>query len=305
MPAFLNMTAGQAALALTQFTAVALFVYAVFRIRMTPEPPVNRRIAMALGVGSRDTVFETPGLQTVMAVFLALARRFPLGRERIRRDLEASGNPSGYSVEEYLAVCLLCATVMAVVGIFTAGMFGVFGGFVAVLLILVGFYAPLFVMGEAADKRTIAIAKQVPYTLDLIALTMESGATFTEAVDTIIQDDPNDALNQELALVRSEIDMGASRSGALRNLAQRVPLESLRGVVGAINQSESLGTPLSTILSNQASMLRHLRSVRAEEAAAKASLKILVPSMLILGAVMLVLFSPIILALLQGERLMP
>lgn len=302
----MEMTVGQAALSVLQFLAVALFVWAVFRIRLTPEPPVNRRIAMALGVGSRDTVFETPGLQSAMAVFLGLARRFPLGRDRIRRDLEASGNPSGYGVEEYLALCLACATAMAVVGVFTAGMFGVFGGVVAVTLILVGFYAPLFVIRESAEKRTTAIAKQVPYTLDLIALTMESGATFTEAVDTMIQDDPNDPLNQELGLVRAEIDMGSSRSGALRNLADRVPLESLRGVVGAINQSEALGTPLSTILKNQASMLRHIRSVRAEEAAAKASLKILVPSMLILAAVMLVLFSPIILALIEGDgQLMP
>jgi tight adherence protein C len=302
----MEMTVEQAILSGLQFIAVALFVWSVFRIRLTPEPPVNRRIAMALGVGSRDTVFETPGLQSFMAVFLSLARRFPLGRERIRQDLEASGNPSGYSVEEYLAICLACALIMAIVGIFTAGMFGVFGGVVAVALIFVGFYAPLFVLREGAQKRTVAIAKQVPYTLDLIALTMESGATFTEAVDTMIQDDPDDPLNQELGLVRSEIDMGSSRSGALRNLADRVPLESLRGVVGAINQSESLGTPLSTILKNQASMLRHIRSVRAEEAAAKASLKILVPSMLILGAVMLVLFSPIILALIEGDgQLMP
>lgn len=299
----MEFTVGQVVLSVVQFAAVSLFIWSVFRIRLTPEPPVNRRIAMALGVGSRDTVFETPGLQTFMAVFLGLARRFPLGRSRLRQDLEASGNPSGYSVEEYLALCLCCATLMAVVGIFSAGMFGVFGGFVAVLLVFAGFYAPMFVLRESAQKRTTAIAKQVPYTLDLIALTMESGATFTEAVETIIQDDPNDPLNQELALVRSEIDMGASRSGALRNLGERVPLESLRGVVGAINQSESLGTPLSTILKNQASMLRHIRSVRAEEAAAKASLKILVPSMLILFAVMLVLFSPIILALIEGGGL--
>lgn len=73
-----------------------------------------------------------------------------------------------------------------------------------------------------------------------------------------------------------------------------MPLESLRGVIGAVNQAEQLGTPLSGILKNQAVMLRNMRTVKAEDAAAKASLRILIPSMLIMLAVVIVVFAPLV-----------
>jgi tight adherence protein C len=292
-------------LLLVLFAAVTLLVYSIFRVRLEPEPAVNRRVALALGVGERSTVFEMPGVRQLLLANLLLARRFPLFRDRIRRDLEASGNPSGYTVEEYVALCLAVGEIMLIVGLFSAGLFGVFGLMVAIFLGIIGFYGPMWAIADAAHRRTTRIAKRVPYTLDLIALMMEAGGTFTEAIETLIRDEPEDDFNQELRLVQTEIEFGTPRSGALANLAQRIPLESLRGVVGAINQSEALGTPLSTILKNQASMLRHLRSVRAEEMAAKASLRILAPGVLILIAVILVVFAPIILAWNDSGGILP
>ena len=165
---------------------------------------------------------------------------------------------------------------------------------------IIGFLIPFYSLHAQALKRLRNISKQLPYTLDLIGLMMEAGATFTEAINTLIQDDPQDELNQELTLVQSEIDLGTQRAPALANMAERIPLESLRSVVGAINQAEALGTPLSTILKNQSNMVRMMRSVKAEEASAKASTRILIPSMLILVAVVIIVFAPLIIAKLQG-----
>jgi tight adherence protein C len=61
-----------------------------------------------------------------------------------------------------------------------------------------------------------------------------------------------------------------------------------------VNQAEALGTPLATILKSQSSMLRMARSVRAEKLSASASLRILIPSMLILFAVVLIVLAPAI-----------
>ena len=165
---------------------------------------------------------------------------------------------------------------------------------------VIGFFIPIYTLNGQAHQRLRIISKQLPYTLDLIGLMMEAGATFTEAINTLIQDEPDDKLNQELALVQSEIDLGTQRAPALTNMANRIPLESLRSVVGAINQAEALGTPLSTILKNQSNMVRMMRSVKAEEASAKASTRILVPSMLILVAVVIVVFAPLIISKMQG-----
>ncbi|MHB1157198.1 MAG: type II secretion system F family protein [Phycisphaerales bacterium] len=292
-----NIDVMQILLSALQFASVALLVWSVFRIRLKGEPPVNRRIALALGIAARQTVFDMPVTRQFMLAMLLASQRFPFFRKRVRQDLEACGNPNAYSAEEYLALCFASAVIGMILGLFLAGTFGTLGVVVLFASPFIGFYIPLWALHESGFTRTLRIAKKVPYSLDLIALMMEAGSTFTEAIDTVIRDEPHDDFHQELRLVQGEIEFGSTRAAALTSMANRIPLDSLRGVVGAINQSEALGTPLSVILKNQASMLRHLRSVRAEELAAKASLSILVPSMLILLAVVLVMFSPFILAL--------
>lgn len=285
--------------------SVYLLIYGVFRYPVPAERPVHRRIAEAVGQ-HRQTVFEQPMLTPVMSLGLALARRFnvPALRGRIRQDLEAAGNPSGYSVEEYLAICLLSGVLLALA---SAGVELMLGSSLALVIVpimgAVGFVVPLWALRSAARRRMQRIAQQLPYTLDLVALVMGAGSSFTEAVETLIRDNPDDDLNQELRIVLSEIGFGTTRATALQNLAERIPLESLRSVVGAVVQAEKLGTPLSGILKMQSDMLRMHRSVQAEKIAATASLRILLPSTLILLAVVLVVFAPIILRWVQGTLL--
>lgn len=279
------------------FAGIFLLIFALFRFPVPAEPPVHRRLAVALGAGQRSTIFEQPQMAPIMSLALTMARRFTfqMVRDRIRRDLDAAGNPNGYSVEEYLAICLLCAAILAVAAaLMMLLLFGWIEPFTVLLMSLVGFGAPMWAARREARQRMMRISKQLPYSLDLIALTMGAGSTFTEAVEAIIRDRPEEDFNQELRLVQAEIGFGSSRAAALANMAERIPLDSLRSIVGAVNQAETLGTPLATILTNQASMLRMHRSVRAEKLSASASLQILVPSMLILIAVVLTVFGPMI-----------
>ncbi|MDH3584409.1 MAG: type II secretion system F family protein [Phycisphaerae bacterium] len=296
--------AGVILISVLQFSTVFLLIWALFRYPVQPEPPINRRIALAMGLASRDTIFEMPILGQLMGFALLLAKRFPFFRDRVRQDLEACGNPNGYSVDEYLAICLasgialgLISTVILFVGL------SQFDFFLVIFMPLFGFFICLTSLRSAAEKRTKLIGRKLPYTLDLVALLLEAGSTFTEAVNTLIRDEPENDLNVELQLVQSEIEFGTTRAAALANMADRVPLDSLRSVVGAINQAEALGTPLSVILKNQSGMIRNLRSVRAEEASASASLKILIPSMLILIAVVIVVFAPLIIRYIEQGAL--
>lgn len=286
------------------YVAVAMSIYSLFRFPVPAEPPVHRRLALAMGAEHRQTIFENPVLSPVMHLALTMSHRFGYSpiRRRIRQDLDASGNPQGYSVEEYLAICLVCgiglALATAIIELFLIN----FLEPTSILLMgVLGFYGPLWTVGDAARSRLGKISKKIPYTLDLIALTMASGSTFTEAIDTMIRDEPDDDFNQELAIVRAEIDFGSPRAQAMQNLAERIPLDSLRSVIGAVIQAEALGTPLAEILKNQSGMLRMHRSVRAEKLSASASLRILIPSMLILGAVVLVIFGPLVLRMISGE----
>lgn len=293
----------QILVSLIAFGGVFLLIFAVFRHPAPAEPPVHRRFAAAVGQ-AHTTVFEQAVFAPLMGLGLVMARRLrsPAIRARIRRDLDASGNPTGYSVDEYLAICLLSSAGLgfaaALIVTFTGGSLAlVFGPIAAVA----GFYFPLWSLGGAARARLIRIGKQLPYSLDLIALTMGAGSAFTEAIETLIRDDPRDDLNQELSIVLSEMNFGAPLNVAMTHMGERIPLESLRSVVAAIVQSQKLGSTLSVILKDQADMMREQRSVNAEKQAAAASLKLLIPSMLILMAVVVAVFGPMIVRFFTGQ----
>lgn len=279
------------------FCGVFLPIYAVFRYPVPSEPPIHRQIAKAVGV-DQETIFENPLLAPALNMCIQVASRMNIVslRGKIRQDLSASGNPSGYTVDQYLALAIFAAMGAAGAGLIlelaTTG-----GRYLLItipMMLIIGFTIPVLVLSSAAQKRVSRISKQLPYTLDLVALVMAAGSSFTEAVETLIRDNPEDDLNQELQFALSEMEYGSTRAAALQNMSSRIPLESLRSVVGAVNQAEKLGTPLSSILKLQSEMLRMHRGVRAEKLAASASLKILIPSMLILIAVVVVIGAPLI-----------
>ncbi|MEM7680530.1 MAG: type II secretion system F family protein [Planctomycetota bacterium] len=287
------------------FLGVSLPIYALFRNPAPPEPPIQRRVAAAVGL-DQPNLFDQPALGPLLGPLDRLARRVqvePL-RKKVRAGLNASGNPSGYSVDQYLALCLLSALVGA--GLFALVGEALVGGILSFALpvgAVVGGYAPLWSLDSEAQGRLRRIAKQLPYTLDLVSLVMQAGSSFTEAVQTLVSDDPEDDLNQELQLMLSEIEFGSTRARALQNLAERIPMEALRSVIGAVSQADLLGAPLSQTLKQQADMLRVQRGVYAEKVSASASLRILIPSMLILAAVIVLVFAPIAIGFMNGGGL--
>lgn len=299
------MDFSQILISIIVFAGVFLPIYTIFRYPVPAAAPVNRRIARAMGA-DRATIFEQPILAPFLNLMVHLASRLNLPKIRadVRQDLDASGNASGYTVEQYLALCLLSAIFIGLIGAALELWLG--GGLLLIVLPVGaagGFYVPLILLHGARNRRVIRIAKQLPYTLDLVALVMAAGSSFSEAVETLIRDNPDDDLNQELRIALSEIEYGATRAAALRNLGVRIPLESLRSVVAAVNQSEKLGTPMSAILKVQADMLRVHRGVIAEKKSASASLRILVPSMMIMISVVVIVFSPMIIRYLKGDLL--
>ncbi len=225
----------------------------------------------------------------------------PRLRAMVRRDMEAAGNPLGGEVDDYLAMCwpgaVLAAALFACLSLWLDG---VWLGVTVPVAAVLGFAAPLWSLRQAARRRVRRIARQLPYTLDLLALTLGAGASFPEAVEAVTRDQPDDDLSRELSLMNNEIELGATRAAALTALADRIPLEPLRSAVASIIQAERLGTPLAASLKTQADVLRTARSIRAERIAASASLRLLLPSTLILIAVVIVIFAPLVMRAMTG-----
>lgn len=277
---------------------VTLLVVAVFGQSDPPRLSPEREAALATGHTDRQTVFEYGVIKHIMWIMLALSHRLALPKLKrwARRKLVAAGNPDYYTPEEYLSLSMAAGVVLAVLlAVVYFVVFDRFSFLVPVIGFGLGMGLSMYQLHDRAAKRIRLISKRVPYSLDLISLAMGAGATFTEAVQTVVREETEDPFNVELKTMLAEMDLGTTRRKALENLSERVPLDSLRSIVASVIQAEELGTPLGEVLHQQASLLRLHRSVRAENAAAVASVRILVPSLLILIAVVLAIFGPAIL----------
>ncbi len=287
------------------FAMVFMVIISVFSARGSVTLSPQRAAAIATGHTDRKTIFENPIFRPVMWIFLSIAfsLRLPGTKKFIKDKIIAAGSPNYYTSEEYLALSMLAGFGLGVV--LMIGRFIVAGDFTLLGLVagfVVGVALSIYQLTDKASTRLMKITKQLPYAIDLIALAMGSGATFTEAVKTITRptnDDEDDPLKVELRALLAEIDLGTPRREALISMTNRAPLESIRGLVASVTQAEELGTPLEKVLHDQATLMRMHRSVRAENKAAVASVRILIPCLLLVVAVMLGIFGPAIIRTMQ------
>ncbi len=292
----------QVAMSALIFFCLFFLVIGVFgqagEVHLSPE----RASALATGHSDRTTVFENAFFRPPLWLLLVATHRFSAPRLKgwIRRQLVATGNQNYYTPEEYLALSLMvgiiCAVVLEVGNILATGNLSVT---LPIVGLLGGVILAIAQLHSTASKRARLISKRVPYALDLIALAMGAGATFIEAVKTIVREDQADPFNVELRTLLAEMELGTTRRKALQNLAERIPLEELRSIIASVIQAEELGTPLGDVLHDQATLLRLQRSVHAEQAAAVASVRILIPCLLLVLAVVLAVFGPAILRVIR------
>jgi tight adherence protein C len=144
-----------------------------------------------------------------------------------------------------------------------------FGLFAA---ILIGSYkAPDLFVQNMITKRTDAIRKGLPDALDLLVICAEAGLTVDAAFNRVAKElgRAYPELGDEFALTAIELAFLTERRQAFENLAYRVALESVRGVVTTMIQTEKYGTPLASALRVLSAEFRNERMMRAEEKAAR------------------------------------
>lgn len=178
-------------------------------------------------------------------------------------------------------------------------------GFNVILIILasiIGFYAPRFWITEQRNLRTRDIQKNLPDIIDLLTLCIEAGLDFNSSIKKIIEKGKDSTLKNEFSTFQKELDMGAGRAEALRNMAKRNDIDDLNSFLIAILQAIKMGTTLGPILRSQSQQLRIRRSQRAEKLGAEAPIKMLMPLILcIFPTVFIILFGPIVMKL-MGMR---
>jgi tight adherence protein C len=162
--------------------------------------------------------------------------------------------------------------------------------------ILVGSYkAPDIWLKNKVTKRSHAVRKGLPDALDLLVICAEAGLTVDAAFGRVAKElgKAYPQLGDEFGLTAIELGFLSERRQAFENLAQRVDLEAVRGVVTTMIQTEKYGTPLASALRVLSAEFRHQRMMRAEEKAARLPAIMTVPLILfILPTLFVVILGP-------------
>ncbi len=167
-------------------------------------------------------------------------------------------------------------------------------GLVAGTLIL-AYKAPDIWLKNKIQKRTHAIRKGLPDALDLLVICAEAGLTVDAAFSRVSKElgKAYPELGDEFALTSIELGFLTDRRSAFENLANRIDLEAVRGVVTTMIQTEKYGTPLASALRVLSAEFRNERMMRAEEKAARLPAIMTVPLILfILPTLFIVILGP-------------
>lgn len=166
---------------------------------------------------------------------------------------------------------------------------------------LIGFMFPRFYTESCRSQRHTSVRVDMPFFIDLLALSTEAGLDFINAIQRIVDKAEDSVLADEFAIVMKDIKLGSSRMEALRNLSERLDLPEMTSFCSVVIDADYTGAPIAKVLKEQSQQMRLERFIRAEKAGARASQLMLVPMMVfILPAVFIVLFAPVMLSMFYG-----
>ncbi|RYY25729.1 MAG: type II secretion system F family protein [Sphingomonadales bacterium] len=167
-------------------------------------------------------------------------------------------------------------------------------GLVAVTFIL-SYKAPDIYLKNKITKRSHAIRKGLPDALDLLVICAEAGLTVDAAFHRVAKElgKAYPELGEEFSLTAIELGFLTDRRQAFENLANRIDLDAVRGVVTTMIQTEKYGTPLASALRVLSGEFRNERMMRAEEKAARLPAIMTIPLILfILPVLFIVILGP-------------
>lgn len=160
-----------------------------------------------------------------------------------------------------------------------------------------GFFMPQMHCKGTKKNRELNVRADMPFFIDLLALSVEAGLDFFGAIQKIVDKvaDKESVLAEEFKTVLKDIKIGSSKQEALKEMAARLDMPEITSFVAVLIDAEASGTSIAQVLKDQSIQMRLERFLRAEKAGARASQLILLPLMMfILPAVFIMVFGPIV-----------
>lgn len=267
--------------------AIGMFLFAV--LSQAEEKAVVRASLRQLDDYEVESVREREllvplkdrAIAPVVEGLTKLGRRFtPQGYiDSSKAKLVSAGYREQQDIDRFLAIRVV-TVVLAPIAAYVAYSKGPVDGIGRLVLTLV--VGAAFVMGpdsvldRRVQERQFKIRQKLPDVMDLLVISVEAGLGFEQALDRTVASVPG-PLTEEFSRMLGEVRAGASRADAMRAMDARTNVPEIRSFVLAILQADTFGVSIGRVLRAQADEMRIKRRQLAQERAAKAPVKMLIP----------------------------
>lgn len=225
-------------------------------------------------------------------------------RKNIDRKIITGGLENELNVDEFIGLKMLW-------GIFFPALVAILNfslqlGYPWPLLAIsapLGWMIPDFHANKQRQTRYQAIIVDLPFFVDLLALSTQAGADFMSAIQKISDAAENSLLAKEFDKVLRDNRLGSTREEALKSMSRRLEIPEITSFVNVLTDADQTGASIGDVLKEQSEQMRLERFVRAEKAGARASQAILLPMMMfIIPAVFIMVFAPVGLQFVYGGQ---
>jgi tight adherence protein C len=288
-------------LSIVAFLTVVVIVFAFGAAAVAPSSVLGSRLRE---IGwQRPKTQPKPAMRERMQQALdPFSRALPVSPTEVSQT-RAWLIQAGYRDPQHVTIYRGLRVLFAALGFFSVF---VFTGFDSLLLLTgvtaFGFFIPRFLLKKKLKERQRRIRIGLPDGLDLTVICVEAGLSLDQAMMRVGDDlrTAHPELSGEFHLFNLETRAGKPRAEALRNLAERTGVDDIRSLVGTLIQTDRFGTSVAQALRVHSDSLRTERRQRAEEQAAKTTVKMIIPLVLfVMPSLLVVTVGPAIIQLLH------
>lgn len=282
------------------FFALVTAVFALVAALSTPVTVLGNRLQALLG--RRVIAEQKPGFQERLErVLEPISKLVPKSSDEVS-DTRLWLIQAGYREPRHIAIYFGLRGLLAIAALALVLATGLASRSILLVLAVpaLAFFLPRFILKRMITERQERIRLALPDALDLATICVEAGLGLDQAMDRVAVElrNAHKELAEELTLVTLEMRAGKPRADALRNLAVRTGVDDIRAFVAVLIQTERFGTSVANALRVHSDALRTERRQRAEERAAKTTIKMVPVLVLFIFPVMFfVILGPVIISL--------
>ena len=287
-------------LTLVLFLTIVLAVFTFGAAAYAPSSVIGSRLRSLAG-GQKEQQPEKPAFKERMEQALdPLSKALPLSASEVSRA-RAWLIQAGYREPQHLTIYVGSRVLLGLLGIIAViAASGLNSPLLMVGVGGAGFFLPRFWLKRKIKARQRLITLGLPDALDLTVICVEAGLALDQAMMRVGEDlrHAHPELSAEFHMFNLEMRAGKPRVEALHNLATRTGVDDVRALVATLVQTDRFGTSVAQALRVHSDSLRTERRQRAEEQAAKTTIKMVIPLVLfILPSLLVVTIGPAVISL--------